>query len=115
MRDTINIGSSPYNEPTIQIKSGVNYLPWSIKEIMIFREQLKRQFPRLAEFNCYLHIRQHPHDFGTYAQLEINYNSDNEKSRKMAYTVDGEVPAKWDDIAQAEIDALKLPEEISRA
>jgi len=115
MRDTINIGSSPYDEPTIQVKSGVDYLPWSIKEINILRRQLIRQFPDLEHCDCYFRICQHPHDFGTYAQLEISYNPDDEKSSKMALKVDSEIPANWDKEAQAEIEALKLPEGVIRS
>lgn len=45
-------------------------------------------------------VRPHSHDFGTYYQVAVQYNDEDEKSCKLAYFVEGKGPGMWDDEAR---------------
>lgn len=45
---------------------------------------------------AYLYIKHNQHDFGTYLEVAVKYESDNEAACAYAYKVEAEAPSEWD-------------------
>jgi hypothetical protein len=99
--EKLEIGSAPHAEKCEQL--GPNYDERKARiEINAFRDQLIRMFgqpPAGASF----FISRNYHDFGTYLELGVKYNEDNEKAEAYAFKLEGGAPEHWDAEAKAEL------------
>lgn len=102
-RDYINIGSSPYGESCAQVGSD-DYAQKSRIELRAFKHQLERLFPK-AEFR----IKSFPHDFGSYSEVCVFFDDEDEVSCELAYCVDNNAPEFWDSEALTEMEAARKP------
>ncbi len=93
MRDYINIGSVPLDEPCVQV--GVDkYRYKATKECERFIKDLKKLFgnpPPKAE----LAIKEFPHDFGTYLDVVCYYDDEDEESTVYCHLVEADTPERW--------------------
>ncbi len=93
MNESLSLGPTPCNEECQQL--GPDYDVVSARrECIRWRDQLIRQFgepPLQARYK----ISANPHDFGTYCDLEIVFNLDDESSAEYAYRVEGNLPTNW--------------------
>ena len=97
MKDYLTIGSTPANEDCFPAGH-----PLARAETRIYRDQLAREFPTAD-----LRVKGFPHDFGTYHEVVVVYNTDDEQSIETAYAVESDANGEWDPIAVKELKALK--------
>jgi len=101
MRDFINIGSTPYDEPCSQVGTP-QYLQMSRIETQIFRYQIRRQCGSEPE-GATLAIKSFEHDFGTYREVVCYYDDALPASLEYALRLESQGPARWDHEAQIEL------------
>jgi hypothetical protein len=102
MRDTMSLGSTPWDEDCEQVP----YKDGGIKarrECRAYINQLKRQWPDWETVGVAFRISSNPHDFGTYHDVEVVWDDQGEEQIRLAYAIEGELPEKWDQEAQAEL------------
>jgi hypothetical protein len=95
MRDFINIGSTPYDEPCAQVGTP-DYREKALAECKKFIQLLRKKFgpePESAE----LRVKAFPHDFGTYYEVVCFYDTDSQESVDYALRCEGETPATWEE------------------
>jgi hypothetical protein len=102
MLETLELGTTtPYDEPCAQLGSE-GYLNKARQEIRAFAGQLLRstgQPPagaRLKTLHC-------PHDFGTYLDLALVYDADDESQVEWMLKMESNIPDKWDQTAIQEL------------
>ncbi len=106
MRDSLNLAPVPLGEECAQLGSP-EYLRRSRKECMAFIHQLKRVFgepPSGASFK----MTTNPHDFGTYRDVDIVFNDEDDAASEYAYKVEANLPEFWDEESLKELDAEEL-------
>ncbi len=98
MKDFINIGSVPYEEPCAQIGQK-NFSLLSKMECVAFRGQLNREF-KGGDFR----IKSFSHDFGRYMEVVAFFDDQVEDKRgEMAFKAEGECSANWDEEAKKQL------------
>lgn len=113
MRDYITLGPTPADEDCAQIgESG--YYEKAKKECSVYINQMtrilaangwpKEKWPE--GFN--LVVKSSAHDFGTYHEVNVRFDSDDEKSSDLAYFCDGLIPAEWDEEAKKELGSIEI-------
>lgn len=101
MRENFYLGTTPYEESCEQVGPGYN-VSKAHKEAKTFIAQLIRQFGEpvaTAQFrilNC-------PHDFGTYKEVVINFDVNNEEESNYAFEVENNLPKDWDEESKTEL------------
>ena len=98
MKDHLTLGPTPCGEDCAQVGSD-NYFERAKFECVVYREQLIRKFgnpPADARFI----VKGFPHDFGTYYEVCILFNDDNQAEVDFAYNVESNLPENWDDAAK---------------
>jgi hypothetical protein len=75
-RDTYEIGSSPNGEPCAQVGSD-GYEAQARRECQAYKNQLERAYPNMPA-GMYLKIVSCSHDFGTYYDVAVVYNDEND-------------------------------------
>ena len=102
MKDSLNLSPTPIGEDCAQL-GAPDYYSVAKKEIIVFISQLIREHgepPRGARYR----ITNNPHDFGTYYDLNIEFDDENDEASEYAYKVEGDLPEYWDEIAIKELD-----------
>jgi len=97
MREYLDIGSSPVDEPCAQLGTE-EYLSRVRLELWAYRNQMERLWAvRLAEEpDMHFGVRANQHDFGTYHELVIHYDDEFETQANLAIEMQNESPATWD-------------------
>lgn len=103
--DYVSIGSTPAGEECAQVGSD-NYSHQARIEGKIFIQQLKRQFGEHP--NAYFKLKSFPHDFGSYYEVVVVFNDDNEEACNFAYNVEANTPEFWDDEAKFAFEREKI-------
>lgn len=101
MKDSLNLAPVPLGEECAQL-GAPDYSSRSRKECTTFINQLKRVFgepPPRANFK----ITQNPHDFGTYRDVDIQFDEEDDAASEYAYQVEANLPEFWDDTALKEL------------
>jgi hypothetical protein len=101
MRDYITIGATPCEEPCAQVGAD-NYREQSMKECIAFKKQLRRQFGEEPE-GAQIVTKSFPHDFGTYHEVCVVFEDENEVAVNYAFGVENSTPANWDEEARKEL------------
>lgn len=107
MRDSLELGSSPVDEDCAQVGTE-GYYERAKTEIKALRNQLIRivgEPPRGAT----LKMKGFPHDFGTYHELGVVYDDDDDKATEYAFRCESECPQLWDDLALKELEEAGYP------
>ena len=97
MKDYLEIGSVPSDEPCCGVGAD-NYYEMSRIECQVFKKQLKRIFGEGTENNSIV-IKSFNHDFGSYSEVCVYFNDQDEESLDYAFKIEGECPENWDDEA----------------
>jgi hypothetical protein len=98
----ISIGSTPSDEPCAQVGTD-NYFEQAKKECHAYMGQIMRIFPEFPDY-CWLSVKGFPHDFGTYYEVIVRYDENDEKATEFAYNIESNSPANWDDEAKKELE-----------
>ena len=103
-KDYLNIAPSPAGEQCEQL--GDNY---DAKRATAECRALAHQLVRLLgepPFGAYFQIKTFPHDFGSYKELCVVFNDEDEAATDYAYKCENELPELWDDEAIKELEGL---------
>ena len=106
MKEYMSLGSSPCGEDCAQVGSP-NYSTVALYEMEIYKKQLNRNFPEAESKGCRFKIKWNSHDFGTYGEVNVYWNTDNEVADEYVYEIEKNLPEYWDDESIKELDELK--------
>jgi hypothetical protein len=103
MLDYLNLGSTPSDEDCAQVGSP-DYQTRANKELDAYKAQLERMFPGW-ETHKNLKFKKvwFPHDFGSYGEIVITYDDDNELEAATAIEIEWNTPTNWDQEAIKEL------------
>jgi hypothetical protein len=104
MLDCMYLGSAPWDEDCVQVDPRVDYLPALRAECKRYLELLEKKFTSKPE-GCSFVIKNQIHEFGTYCEVCVLYNDNDEDETNFAFFVEGNSPGKWDD--ETELDHRK--------
>lgn len=105
-RDWLYLGPVPANEDCEQVSSDGEYSISRMKaECRIYVAQLERMFPAESKL-CTIRLKIENHDFGTYVEVVVEYDTDQPESGNAAIHIEHNTPSDWDDIARAAIAEL---------
>jgi len=95
MRDTLTIGPVPSHEDCEQL--GADYNPTRARqECQQFIAAIVRECGEEPD-GATLVVTSNPHDFGTYYEVGVRYEEDNEAAVDYAFRVESEAPTEWSD------------------
>lgn len=97
--DYIELGPCPADEECLQ--TGIHEIKYIRKQAHIWADQLRRQWSD-EQFS----VKTFRHDFGAYCEVLIQYNDQDEISRRSAYDVEDQLPEQWDEQARTEMNEL---------
>lgn len=95
MREYLELGPVPCDEKCEQVGPDCNYQRMAL-ESREYANQLARMFPGAEDAYCSFRVKSFPHDFGTYYEVVVRYDSDDENSAAFAFNVEENLPAEWD-------------------
>lgn len=102
--DYMTMSCSPHDEEPAQI--GFDDTAKIRTEVNRYRKMLETRFPiPEGAAPCWFKVKWFPHDFGSYPEVCIFYNPDNEIALKFALFCDHNLPEKWTDT-----EVLVMPE-----
>lgn len=101
MQDYLNLENTPIEEKCVQVSRDKDYYMAMRAECRAFKHQLERMFPDMH--GAYLTIKSFPHDFGTYCEVCVVYNDENEEAMGFACELESNLPETWDDEAREEL------------
>ena len=103
MLDYLNLGPTPVNEDCAQVGSD-NFREQCNKEMDAYIDQLKRMYPEVANYKG-MSFKKHwqQHDFGSYGEVIITYDDEDEEEETLALKVEWNLPRNWDEIAKEKI------------
>ena len=96
MKEYIELGPSPWGEECVPVKSGTDYLPAMLAECDRYKRQLERDFAIPDDMNARYAIKKFPHDFGTYAEVVIFFDDEDEAASEFAYDLESHLPERWE-------------------
>jgi hypothetical protein len=103
MRDRLEIGSTPHAEDCEQL--GPSYDPQRAKaECRAFRNQIIRHYGEVD--GARLVITSNAHDFGTYHEIAVSYDENDEAQVEYAFRIEEDALnalENWDEAARAEL------------
>ena len=108
MREFLTLGSAPFEEDCVQVNPDEDYLPAMVKEVKKFVQFLDNRFLNIPD-SAYFGVRSDNHDFGTYKEAAIYYDSDDKESEQFAMFVESHLPALWNDERKIDWKASQVP------
>ena len=111
--ERLNLSPTPVAEDCAQVGSD-NYHKQSRIETTVFKQQLYRMLE--AEFdtvNVRLVTTSNSHDFGTYHEVEVEYDESSESSMNQAFWLENNLPEYWDEEAKQMLKELNYEMEVS--
>lgn len=97
MRDYISIGSTPCDEECAQVGDS-DYRSKAINECKRFIELIRKvNGPEPELSTAILLTKSFPHDFGTYYEVVVQFDDEDEIGLDYALFVEGNSPQRWDE------------------
>lgn len=94
--DYIYLGPAPANENCAQVGEP-DYRIKAKKEMNTFIDQIYRQFPEIEETSIVIRAKFFPHDYGSYGDVVVIYDADDQESTILALKIESDVDTYWDD------------------
>lgn len=104
MQDHLTLGLTPCGEACAQV-GREDYPERSRKEARAYIGQLQREHPGIPD-SCSFRSKSFPHDFGSYREVVVTFDPDDEESARFAFDVEGKLPEEWDEIARTELELV---------
>ena len=95
MRDFMEIGSSPCDEPCAQVGEP-DYYPRAKAECARFIELIRKKLGE-EPAGAHLAVKSFPHDFGEYTEAVCYFDDHDEEARNYALLCESEAPRTWQD------------------
>jgi hypothetical protein len=103
MLDYLNLGPTPTNEDCAQVGSP-DFEKRANRQLDAYKAQLERMFPGLKTHKSMEFKKMwFPHDFGSYGEIVIVYDADNELEAATAIEIEWNTPTHWDQEAIEEL------------
>ena len=97
------LGPVPSDEDCAQVGRD-DYHKRTTRETRAYIAQLTRQFdPKFVSFR----VKANRHDFGTYHEVVVEYNSDSVEACAEACKIEDSAPSRWDDVAAKELGIIR--------
>lgn len=96
MRDHVEIGSAPYDEPCVQVNPEGNYHDAMKAECRRFLELTRKKLGPEPQ-GAWLSIKSNSHDFGTYYEVVCNFYDDEPEAVAYAFNCEAMAPRTWGD------------------
>lgn len=94
MKESLSLGPTPAEESCEQL--GPNYDATKARaECRRFIELLEKKFPNRPS-GARFKITSNAHDFGTYYEVEIEYEEESEAAIEYAFMVERDAPSTWE-------------------
>ncbi len=102
--DHIELSSSPVMEECASVGQD-DYAERSRKECKVYTAQLERMFPvpKELEGEVWFETKLFPHDLGSYREVCVVFNTENEKAIDYAYECEKNMPENWDEEALTQL------------
>lgn len=96
MRETIELGSTPYEEDCFQV--GEDSQEDIRAECQHYVNYLRVLFPIPDNLKntTFFRVKSYQHDFGVYYEAVISFDTNDEKAWTFALSVENNLPAHWD-------------------
>jgi hypothetical protein len=95
MKDFMTLGPVPFEEECIQVSPEVDYSAMQ-KEVSNYVALLESRFINIPE-NAYFGIKRESHDFGSYFEAAVYWETEDSDSQAFAFFVESNLPATWKD------------------
>lgn len=102
MKEYMVAGPTPYDEDCAQVGT-VDYSEKANKEMKAYINQLNRLFPDAESKGIDFKIKWFHHDFGSYGEVCMFWNTDDEIADEYVYIIESDLPAIWDREALQEL------------
>jgi hypothetical protein len=102
MKEYMEIGPTPYDESCAQVGSA-DYMNKASKELDAYLNQLNRIFSDAQSKGIMFKEKWFNHDFGSYGEICMYWNTDNEVADVYAYEIERSLPSNWDEEAKKEL------------
>ena len=89
MKDYLSLGPVPIEENCVQVGTSAHD-KFGSKEASVFKQQLIKEFPN-GDFKA----KTFYHDFGSYKEVCIYFDDENESEMDYAYMVEENLPLNW--------------------
>lgn len=99
--DELYLGPVPFGEDCAQVGTA-DYANQAKKECSAYIGQLKRRFGE-PPHGARLWTKPNLHDFGTYYEVVVAFDENNEAATDYAYRVEGHSPEEWDEQARKDL------------
>lgn len=99
MRDYLQLCSVPIDEPCAMVGSP-DYAKRARLECHALTDQLKRTFPHAVTAGCTFKTRANGHDFGTYYEVAVYFDDEDEEQTNAAYDIENDLTTNWDEDAR---------------
>ena len=98
----MEIGSTPHGENCAQVGSD-NYMNLATIEMDTYIRLMERLFPEASSRNINFKKKWFDHDFGSYGEVCMFWDSENEEANNYVYEIDKNLPENWDKVATEEL------------
>jgi hypothetical protein len=95
MRQELSLGGNPPDEDCVQVTKG-NYSAVQRQETEAYKRALIKFLGEPPE-GVRFKITNNPHDFGSYYDLVVIFDDDDEAQTKYAFACESDGPATWED------------------
>lgn len=99
MKEYLELSSVPVDEPCAMVGEA-DYSTRARLECRAYIDQLKREFPNAEAIGCTFKIRANPHDFGTYYEVAVVYDDNDDDQAATAFEIESSLPMEWDSDAR---------------
>ena len=106
--DYLEIGCTPHDEPCAQVGQP-DYAPQARVQCRALINQLERSFPCPCPDKAWLYVKSNPHDFGTYYEVAVKFDENDQQACDWAYLIEASLPERWDTEALKELAANGCP------
>ncbi len=107
MKINVELGPCPHDEDPVQVDPNEDYVPAMLAQCRAFRNQLARTYEaaysRELPITVRLVIISNNHDYGCYHEVAARCDSNDDEACHIAFWLDTNAPALWDDAARAEL------------
>jgi hypothetical protein len=108
MRECLELGPTPCDEECAQVGTD-DYFAKARPECHRYIQLLKKKFGN-PPGEAYFYVKSNPHDFGSYLEVAIKFNTNSREEMAYAYHVESNLPAKWTDDAAVPLDLASADE-----
>jgi len=103
MKEYMVAGASPYDEDCAQVGTK-DYVEKAHIEIQAYLNQLHRLFPDAEAKGIDFRSKRFDHDFGSYYEVCMYWNTNNEVADEYVYIIESNLPSNWDEEAKKELE-----------